>query len=389
LPQRGTGEGTGATGSVLSDLAAELAADTGDGRTAERAQRDAPPPEFIERYLDALAAEHRRSPLTLRNYASDLGAFARWLAAEGRDLLAIDRQVFRAYLATLADARLSRGSVARKVSTIHTFYRWLVSEEILPHDPLNGARPPKREHRLPRVLDEAETAALVTSPAADDAFGLRDRAILELLYAAGVRVAELVALDLDTVDFAQAQMTVRGKGSKERVVLLGVPAVEALQRYLREARPGLAKATEKPERQRALFLNRDGGRLSARAVQIMVREAGVQAGVSLAAHPHLLRHSFATHLLDGGADLRVVQELLGHASAGTTQIYTHVTEARQRQVYTEAFYNVWQPGRGNRKKETENRNQEEASHAGRSSRPISKAHTAASPSPGTGEGAGG
>ncbi len=328
-------------------MAAELAADAEDGSAAQRALHEAPLPDLIERYLDGLAAEHRRSPLTLRNYASDLGAFARWLGsapeAAGRDLLAIDRQLFRAYLATLAEAGVSRGSVARKVSTIHSFYRWLVNEGILPRDPLNGARPPKRERRLPRVLDEAETAALVTAPAADDAFGLRDRAILELLYAAGVRVAELVSLDLDAVDLAQAQMLVRGKGSKQRIVLLGVPAVAALERYLREARPELLKAAAKPERQRALFLNRDGGRLSARAVQIMVREAGVRAGVSLPAHPHLLRHSFATHLLDGGADLRVVQELLGHASAGTTQIYTHVTEARQRQVYNEAFYNAWRP----------------------------------------------
>ncbi len=362
MEQGGAGEGTGSAGSVLSDLAAELAADADDAGDGERALRDAPlpePPDPIRRYLDGLAAEHRRSPLTLRNYASDLGAFARWLGtapeAAGRELLAIDRQLFRAYLATLAEAQMSRGSVARKVSTIHTFYRWLVSEGILPRDPLNGARPPKRERRLPRVLDEAETAALVTAPAADDAFGLRDRAILELLYAAGVRVAELVSLDLDGVDLAQAQLLVRGKGSKQRIVLLGVPAVEALERYLREARPALLKAAAKPERQRALFLNRNGDRLSARAVQIMVREAGVRAGVSLPAHPHLLRHSFATHLLDGGADLRVVQELLGHASAGTTQIYTHVTEARQRQVYNEAFYNAWQPGRGTRKKEIETR----------------------------------
>ncbi len=324
--------------------------------------------------MASLAAEHRRSPLTLRNYESDLGAFARWLASKRLDLLTIDRQRFRAYLATLVEAKMSRGSVARKVSTIHTFYRWLVSEEILARDPLNGVRPPKRERRLPRVLDEAETAVLMTAPAADDAFGLRDRAILELLYASGIRVAELISLDLEAVDFAQAQMTVRGKGSKERVVLIGQPAVEALQGYLREARPELAKSAEKPSRQRALFLNRDGGRLSARGVQIMVRQAGVQAGVSLPAHPHLLRHSFATHLLDGGADLRVVQELLGHASAGTTQIYTHVTEARQRQVYTDAFYNVWRPKRGDREQGTGNRREKPA-------QPDASKPTAASPSP--------
>jgi tyrosine recombinase XerC len=297
-------------------------------------------------YLNALATESRRSPLTLRNYRTDLLAYARWLQAEQRrELTAVDRPSFRAYLAALAAEGMARASVARKVSTIHTFYRFLVMEGVLQADPLNGVRPPKRERRLPRVLAAEEAAALVTAPTTDDAFGLRDRAILELLYGGGLRLAELVALDAHTVDFEAARLIVRGKGRKERVVLLGRPAVAALRRYLEAARPGLARSAGAGVQDPALFLNRDGTRLSARAVQIMVRRTGLAAGVSQATHPHLLRHSFATHMLDGGADLRVVQELLGHAGANTTQIYTHVTEARQRQVYTDAFYNIVRPKR--------------------------------------------
>ncbi len=301
---------------------------------------------LVAAYLAEIAAEHRRSPLTLRNYASDIAGFVAYLQeTQQKDVLDVTRQTFRAYLAVLADQGVARASVARKVSTIHTFYRYLVTSAILPRDPLQGVSPPKRERRLPRILDEREAAVLMTAPAVDDAFGLRDRAILELLYAAGIRVAELVGLNLDAVDLREARMVVRGKGNRERVALLGSPAIAALERYLASARPTLATK----DGEQALFLNRDGGRLTARAVQLMVRRAGAEAGLSVATHPHLLRHSFATHLLDGGADLRVVQELLGHASAGTTQIYTHVTEARQRQVYTDAFYNAWRPER-NRKR---------------------------------------
>ena len=324
-------------------------------------------PARVKEYLAALAAEHRRSPLTLRNYRNDLGAFARHLEQDQvADLLTVDRQSFRAYLATLAAAGLTRRSVARKVSTIHTFYRWLVSEGQLARDPLNGVSPPKRERRLPRVLIEAEAAALVAAPTAADAFGLRDRAILELLYAAGLRVAELVSLNVETIDFAEGRLIVRGKGRKERVALLGRPALDALRRYLDGGRPTLAQAAAPAAarpREQPLFLNRDGGRLSARAVQNIVRAAGVSAGLTTPTHPHLLRHSFATHLLDGGADLRVVQELLGHASASTTQIYTHVTEARQRRVYTDAFYNVWRPGVGSRHQATGSRQQDGANAA--------------------------
>jgi site-specific recombinase XerD len=307
-----------------------------DAQAAQDGER-APSP-LMHEYLDGLAAEHRRSRLTLRNYASDLRDYSEWLRRCERHVLEIDRPAFRTYLADLAARGFERASVVRKVSTIHTFYRFLLNTGRLERDPLAGISPPKRERRLPRVLTVADAAALVESPKLDDAYGLRDRAILELLYGAGLRVAEAVSLDLDSVELREGRVRVRGKGSKERIAVMGEPALVALERYLASGRSSLASERSG----KALFLNRDGGRLSARAVQVMVKHAGLAAGLEAAVHPHLLRHTFATHLLDGGADLRVVQELLGHASASTTQIYTHVTEARLRESYTEAFYNEWQ-----------------------------------------------
>jgi len=217
---------------------------------------------LIQRYLDALSAEHRRSALTLRNYLTDLRAFDEYLRSTGRcDLKSVDRVTFRGYLASLAERGVARGSVARIVSTIHTFYRHLLVLGSLSRDPLAGVRPPKRERRLPRVLAEEEAVALVSSPIPDDAFGLRDRAILELLYASGVRVAEIVSLNVEAIDLDEARMVVRGKGKKERVALFGNPAAEAIARYLYTGRPALTGKRGEP----ALFLNRDGGRLSARA----------------------------------------------------------------------------------------------------------------------------
>lgn len=298
-------------------------------------------------YLERLKAERNLSPLTLRNYRTDLEHYMRWLEAEGVDPLRVDRGTFRRYLVAINGAGTARASVARKVSTIHTFYRRLVRDSVLAADPLHGVRPPRLERRLPKVMADTSVVDLVSAPQGDAPASLRDRAILEVLYAAGVRVSELARLDVRDVDLAEGTLRVTGKGNKQRIVLFGGPAARALVAYLREGRPRLARGKAEP----ALFLNRDGGRLSVRAVQILVRQYGTAAGIRERAHPHLLRHTFATHLLDGGADVRVVQELLGHARATTTQIYTHVTEARQRQVYEEAFFKAWRP----RKKKREDR----------------------------------
>ena len=297
------------------------------------------PLPLLDDYLLRLQAERNLSALTLRNYRTDLEHFFAWLDAEKVEPLALDRRTFRRYLATLDGTGMARGSVARKVSTIHTFYRWLVQESMLAADPLHGVRPPKQERRLPKVMHDTDVSDLLEAPAGDGPVVLRDRAILELLYATGVRVSELAGLDTADVDLDAGVLRVTGKGNKQRIVVFGAPAERALRVYLRDGRPQLAGGRAEA----ALFLNRDGGRLSVRAVQILVRRSGAAAGIEGRTHPHLLRHTFATHMLDGGADVRVVQELLGHTRATTTQIYTHVTEARQRQVYTDAFYNAWYP----------------------------------------------
>ncbi len=296
---------------------------------------------LLEAYLLRLKAERNLSALTLRNYRTDLEHFLVWLAREQIEPPALDRRTFRRYLAGLDAGGMARASVARKVSTIHTFYRRLSRDGVLDSDPLHGVRPPKQDRRLPKVMASEQVNSLLEAPAGDDPAALRNRAILELLYATGVRVSELTGLDTGDVDFAEDTLRVTGKGNKQRIVVFGVPAERALRAYLRDGRPKLARGRAEA----ALLLNRDGGRLSVRAVQLLVREAGIAAGIETRTHPHLLRHTFATHLLDGGADVRVVQEILGHSKSTTTQIYTHVTEERQRHVYTEAFYNTWRPRR--------------------------------------------
>jgi tyrosine recombinase XerC len=291
--------------------------------------------QLIEEYVRYLKAERNLSSYTLRNYRGDLTDFGRYLESEESiGPLQVDRQSFRRYLARLHESGTATASVSRKVSTVHTFYRYLVREGKLPRDPLLGVSSPKRERRLPRILKQDDLTAIIEAADSDAPQGLRDRAILELLYAAGLRLAEVVGLDVGGVDLAERQVRVRGKGNKERVVVFGRPAAEALERYLRRGRGHLAVAQEP-----ALFVNREGKRLSGRSVQKIVRKHALIAGLDQRVFPHLLRHSFATHLLDGGAELRVVQELLGHASASTTQIYTHVTEEQQRRVYDRAFYN--------------------------------------------------
>lgn len=288
--------------------------------------------ELVERYLHHLAAERNLSSYTLRNYRADLLHFGRYLESEEKlDPLDVDRQAFRRYLARLRDEDTATASVSRKVSTIHTFYRFLVQQGVIERDPLVGVSMPKRERRLPKVLGKEQLTAIIEAADSSDPLGLRDRAILELMYAAGLRLSEVVSLNLESADLAEQLLRVRGKGNKERVVLIGRPAAEALQRHLREGRPKLAV-----EGEQALFVNRDGGRLSGRSIQKIVRTHALKAGLDQRVFPHLLRHSFATHLLDGGAELRVVQELLGHASANTTQIYTHVTEEQNREALDRA-----------------------------------------------------
>jgi site-specific recombinase XerD len=288
--------------------------------------------ELLEAYLRALLAERNLSPYTLRNYRTDiLHFFAFMRVDECTDPLAVDRLSFRRYLAALREAGTAGASITRKVSTVRGFFRFLVREGRLESNPLAGVAAPKREKRLPSILSKANLQSLIEAADQTTPGGLRNRAILELMYAAGVRLSEVAALNLSQLDLNERTLLVRGKGNKERMVLVGGPAESALRRYLADGRPKLSNgATD------ALFLNRDGKRLSGRSVQQIVRRHALRAGLDARVYPHLLRHSFATHLLDGGAELRVVQELLGHASASTTQIYTHVTEERQREAMEDA-----------------------------------------------------
>ncbi|MGQ9572172.1 MAG: site-specific tyrosine recombinase/integron integrase [Dehalococcoidia bacterium] len=297
--------------------------------------------ELFQAYMRFLQAERNLSPHTLRNYVNDLRSFFSYVEDAGRDIREVDRYLLRGYLAGLREQGMASGSIVRRVSSIRSFYRFLARQGHVEHDPLAGVRGPKKGRRLPGVLSRRQVLAILGAVEGDSPNALRDRAILELLYAAGVRLSELVALDISDVDIPEQQVRVVGKGNKERIALMGRAAADALQRYLRQGRPTLV---QRPQ-ERALFLNRQGGRLSARAVQLMVRRCALKAGLDERVFPHLLRHTFATHMLDGGADLRVVQELLGHASVGSTQIYTHVSEAEKRRVYDAAFYNVWRSRR--------------------------------------------
>lgn len=292
---------------------------------------------FLEAYLRELSAVGGRSPYTIRNYRTDIGGFLAWCDEHGHEPLGTTRQVFREYLTELKESGMVAASITRRTSTVHGFYKYLHREGATERDLLYGVALPKRPKRLPKVLDPALLDALLTSPDPSTPQGLRDRAMLELLYGGGLRISELVSLDLGQVNLADGSAIIHGKGSKERVVLFGEPAMQALERYLESGRPALIEGGRRPGAAAALFLNRFGGRLTARSVQTLIKRHALAAGIPVDVHPHLLRHSFATHLLDGGADLRIVQDLLGHSSANTTQIYTHVSQARQAQVSAAAW----------------------------------------------------
>ncbi|MCC6961157.1 MAG: tyrosine recombinase XerC [Dehalococcoidia bacterium] len=295
---------------------------------------------FLDAYLRELSAVGNRSPYTIRNYRNDIGAFLRWCAERELEPLSATRALFREYLTELKDAGMASASLTRRTSTVHGFYKYLLAEGATERDQLYGVALPKRPKRLPKVIDPATLDLLMQQPSTETPAGLRDRAMFELLYGGGLRISELVSLDLGQVDLGQGEAIIHGKGAKERVVLFGEPAMQALERYLEAGRPWLhAAASGKVGRKPgpALFLNRFGGRLTARSVQSIIKHHAMAAGISVDVHPHLLRHSFATHLLDGGADLRIVQDLLGHSSANTTQIYTHVSQARQAAVSAAAW----------------------------------------------------
>jgi integrase/recombinase XerC len=290
---------------------------------------------LLDGYIAAMAARKNLSSYTLRNYANDLRHFFDHLDRCRKKLGKVDKLAVREYLSSLMADGYAPPSIQRKVSTIRSFYRFLREESILQIEPMLGVRGPRKQRRLPHFLTQRQIDTLILAADGEKPNELRDRAVLELLYAAGLRVSEVVGINVRDVDFDDRTVRVFGKGSKERVVMMGAPAVRALLRYLQEGRSQLAQGA-----QEALFLNRDGGRLSQRAVQIMVRRYALACGLDREVHPHLLRHTFATHMLEGGAELRVLQTLLGHANVNTTQIYTHVTEAAKRKSVERALDGV-------------------------------------------------
>lgn len=291
---------------------------------------------LIEQFLAYLRVEKNASPHTLTAYSHDLAEFAAFLAANtGRDAARVDpAQVdhlqLRRFLAALQQQGQGKSTVARKVAALRSFFRFLNREEQLAANPLLDLTTPKLEKKLPKFLYQEEMAALLRAPDGSPA-GERDRAILETLYGGGLRVSELVRLDIKDVNIELAYARVFGKGSKERIVPLGGAALRALETYLGSGRQRLlcrsASGTE------AIFLNKSGGRISVRSIRNIVDKHMAKAALLQRISPHTLRHSFATHLLENGADLRSVQELLGHVRMSTTQLYTHVTKSGMKSVY--------------------------------------------------------
>lgn len=286
------------------------------------------PPEesgLIDRYLDALWLEKGLAANSLAAYRRDLTAFARHAAAHGGSLLRADKATVRGALAGKANTR----SMARLLSCLRGFYAYQVREGRLQVDPTADVDAPKLGRPLPKSLGESEVEALLAAPDVGEPLELRDKAMLEVLYAAGLRVSELVGLRLDQLGMTQGVVRVVGKGDKERLVPLGEEALFWLQRHLREARPVLLEGAQSA----MVFPNRHGAALTRQAFWYRIKHYALRAGIPTSLSPHTLRHAFATHLLNHGADLRVVQLLLGHSDLSTTQIYTHVARARMKDLH--------------------------------------------------------
>ena len=289
--------------------------------------------KLISDFERHLRAEKGLAELTIRNYKADIQPLYDYMRLKDvAGMRALDRLILRGYLAWLTELGYVRHSVSRKLSTLRAFIKWMSSKGIIEGDPLPKRGIMRVPKRLPRFLSQEQAERLMDAPDATKPTGLRDQAMLEVIYGGGLRVSEASNLRVTDINLSTREIRVRGKGSKERVVLIGETAKGALSLYLRDGRPKLAGKGSGM----TLFLNRFGGRLSERSIQEKVRRYSAKAALPSGVHTHTLRHSYATHLLEGGADLRVVQELMGHASPATTQIYTHVTNAQATQVYMAA-----------------------------------------------------
>jgi len=322
--------------------------------------------KIIQKFLDYLKFERRFSEHTAKCYGADLTQFSEFLkaASKGRPpdgepisshqheagpatavatqvdlkidqlLLSVRTDSIRAYMALLNEKQYSKATIARKLATLRSFYKFLVKRDHVSSNPVVSIRTPKQEKKLPRFLEYEEVKKLLDTPPMDTWLGARDRAILETLYSTGIRVSELVALNMDDIDFLGEVVHIRGKGKKERIAPIGSSALQVIQHYM-EYRNKRAQNNGNFD-SKVLFVNKHGRRLSTRSVRRKMDKYLKVAGLDPAISPHTLRHSFATHMLNNGADLRSVQELLGHQSLSTTQVYTHLTTAKLKEVYENA-----------------------------------------------------
>ena len=285
--------------------------------------------DLSEQFLDSLWLESGLSGNTLSAYRSDLAAFDTWLNKKGLDLKSAGRAELLGYLAANVRQGLSPRSSARRLSTLRRFYRYLLREGMIQNDPTADVRSPSLGRPLPKAITEASVEKLLAAPA-ETTLGLRDRAMLETMYASGLRVSELVTLALNELDLTTGLVRVTGKGGKERIVPLGDEATSRLRDYLDQARPELVG----DQKNGAVFITRRGKPMTRQAFWQLIKRYTVVAGIDTDLSPHSLRHAFATHLLNHGADLRSVQMLLGHADLSTTQIYTHVARARLQSLHS-------------------------------------------------------
>jgi integrase/recombinase XerD len=286
--------------------------------------------EMIDSYLTYLRDVRRMSPNTLESYARDLSQLAAFAGRRGVGLDTLDRSALEAFVRARMTSGLAPRSVSRLVACVRGFYRFVAVEQKLASNPADDLRSPRAWPALPKFLSLEEVDRLLEQPDVSTPRGLRDKALIEVLYATGLRVSELIALRAGDLNLEDGYLTCIGKGDKQRMVPLGHQAIEWVRRYMRDGRTSLARKKASPW----LFVNaRDGGPLSRVGFWKVLRAYGRQAGIGRNLSPHVLRHSFATHLLDRGADLRMIQVMLGHADLSTTQIYTHVLEARLRSVY--------------------------------------------------------
>lgn len=296
--------------------------------------------QHIEDFLTHLRVEKSASNLTLVSYRTDLLQFFDFLSQEHKmppeqvSTNLLNHKNVREYLASMQDSGMSRSTMARKLAALRSFVKYLCREDLLPGNPIANVSTPKQEKKLPRFLYPSEIELLMEAPDCQKPVGLRDKAILETLYAAGMRVSELVGMNLTDIDWDEEFIKLKGKGNKERLAPLGNKAKTALTEYVERGRPYLLRKRQGISE--AVFLNKYGDRLSGRSIRNIINKYVNEVAINQKVSPHTLRHSFATHLLNGGADLRSVQELLGHVKLSTTQIYTHLTKEKIKNIYNDS-----------------------------------------------------